>query len=126
MGGWPSTMRTGDAGECPESLNPWQLVAGMEVAGDWSWAVLVSGSRSDVLHSGSRRLPPFSGVESENRINCHIRYRGDVSAPRIEPCPGDDIRQPGGLLSALLRGSLATGWPHLARAGYGFRLHYCV
>ncbi len=50
-----------------------------------------------------RRLPPFSGVASENRINRHIRYRGDVSVPRIEPRPGDDIRQPGGLLSTAQR-----------------------
>jgi hypothetical protein len=45
-----------------------------------------------------RWLPPFSGVEGEDRINGRIRYGGGVSIPRIEPCPGDDIRQPGGLL----------------------------
>src|SRR4051794_6136355 len=45
-----------------------------------------------------RWLPPLSGVEGQDRINCHIRYGCDVSIPRIEPCPGDGIRQPGGLL----------------------------
>ncbi len=48
-----------------------------------------------------RRLPPFSGVASENRINRHIRYRGDVSVPRIEPRPGPDHSR--GLLAAAVR-----------------------
>lgn len=48
-------------------------------------------------------MPPFHGIESEDRVNCHVCDRRSMSVPRIEPCPGDDVRQPGGLLGAAQR-----------------------
>jgi hypothetical protein len=50
-----------------------------------------------------RRLPPFRGMEGEDRVNCHVSDRGRMSVPRIESCSGDDVRQPGGLLRAAER-----------------------
>ena len=42
-----------------------------------------------VVREGS---PPFGGVEGENRVYRHVRDRGGMSVPWIEPGFGDDVR----------------------------------
>ncbi len=37
-------------------------------------------------------LLPFSSVEGEDRIDCHIRDRGSMSVPRIQTCSRDNVR----------------------------------
>jgi hypothetical protein len=47
-----------------------------------------------------RGLPPFGGVEGEDRVDGHVRDRGGMGVPWIEPCSRDNAGQPGGLLGA--------------------------
>ena len=36
-------------------------------------------------------LPPFSGVQSEDRVDCHVRDRGGMSISRIKTCSRDNV-----------------------------------
>src|SRR5450631_4467271 len=52
-----------------------------------------SGSRSpgSEISTMCRGSPPFSGVQSEDRVDCHVRDRGGMSVPRIKTCSRDNV-----------------------------------
>ena len=55
--------------------------------------------RKQLVKSCTRR---FCGTVP-NVVYCHVCDCSGMSVPRVEPRPGDDVRQPGGLLGAAQR-----------------------